>query len=157
MNSQKKMRLRIFRHILVMVVPGTMIGCLSPQSHGGRDADASIAGIRAEVREMSAALAKFETRLNAGGDISTNDAWTLRLLGLGIMLLGLSYPVGKIVWLAIIALRRKTDEAVGAASRPADTAGLRDYLALKERRAEMLIAAGRPSDAAPRPAPSLTS
>lgn len=143
MNLQRKVRQGARRVVLFAVAAGPFVGCISPHAHAGRDADASISGIRAEVQEMSAALAKFETRLNAGGDISTNDAWTLRLLGLGVMLLGLSYPVGKIVWLTLTGIRQKAGANANDKSAESATSGIPDFLALKERWADILTPAGR--------------
>ena len=92
--------------------------CVAHDTNAGRDADASIAGIRAEVRDMNAALVQLKTDIRAGRDVNTNDKWTLRLLGLGVLLLGLSYPVGKILWLATGAIQRKARWRVMSASRP---------------------------------------
>lgn len=81
--------------------------CILSGASAGRDANSSIAGIRAEVRELSTALAQIKTEQSAGRDVNQNDNWTMRLLGLGTLLLGLSYPIGKIVWLASSALSRR--------------------------------------------------
>jgi hypothetical protein len=83
------------------------VGCLAHGATAGRDADASIAGARMTLHDFNAALADIETRLEAGRDILHNDNWTVRLLGLGVLLLGLSYPVGKIVWIAAVAVSRR--------------------------------------------------
>jgi hypothetical protein len=90
--------------------------CVAHGTTAGRDADASIAGLRAEVREMNAAMVQLKTDIRAGRDVNTNDKWTLRLLGLGVMLLGLSYPIGKMLWLASGTLHRKARWMVLAAS-----------------------------------------
>ncbi|MBI5762562.1 MAG: hypothetical protein HZA51_03450 [Planctomycetes bacterium] len=82
-------------------------GCIQPRAHASRDADSSVAGIRAEVRELSIALAQFKTEQSAGRDVNQNDKWTLRLLGLGVLLMGLTYPVGKIIWLTSSAMSRR--------------------------------------------------
>jgi hypothetical protein len=79
------------------------------------NADASIAGIRAQVGELNTALAQVRTELHAGGDVNQNDKWTLRLLGLGVLMLGLSYPIGKIVWLASTAVTRRASGRAAAA------------------------------------------
>lgn len=115
--------------------------CIMPHANAGQDADASVSAVRAEVREMSNTLARFESDMHAGGDISANDAWTLRLLGLGVMLLGLSYPIGKIVWLAVVALKQRTGGLKGASTTES---GLREFLTLKECRADVLAPAGKP-------------
>ncbi len=72
--------------------------CVYPAAVAGGDADASVAALRTELKGVSAALVQMRTDLTAGRDIQTNDPWTLRLLGVGLLLLGLSYPVGKLVW-----------------------------------------------------------
>jgi hypothetical protein len=92
--------------------------CVAPGARAGRDADASISGLRAEVRDMNAALVQLKTDVRAGRDVNTNDKWTLRLLGLGVLLLGLSYPIGKLLWLTTGAIQRKARWMVLAASRP---------------------------------------
>lgn len=91
--------------------------CIAPAARAGRDADASISGLRADVNEMNTALVQLETDVHAGRDVNTNDKWTFRLLGLGVMLLGLSYPIGKFVWLATGAIQRKARWMVLSASR----------------------------------------
>lgn len=94
-----------------------MISCVAHGTSAGRDADASISGLRADVHEMNAALVQLKTDVRAGRDVNTNDKWTLRLLGLGVLLLGLSYPIGKFVWLATGAIQRKARWMVLSASR----------------------------------------
>ncbi|HKQ48157.1 MAG TPA: hypothetical protein VJZ71_08825 [Phycisphaerae bacterium] len=92
-------------------------GCVAHGTSAGRDADASISGLRADVREINAAMVQLKSDVRAGRDVNTNDKWTLRLLGLGVMLLGLSYPIGKMLWLATGAIQRKARWMVLAASR----------------------------------------
>jgi hypothetical protein len=98
--------------------------CIHP---AGRDVDASLSGVRADVRELSAALWQVRSELRAGGDVNQNDKWTLRLLGLGVLMLGLSYPVGKVVWLASTSLGRRAGisrpEAPPQAGSPLPAAG----------------------------------
>ncbi len=94
--------------------------CVATGASGGRDADASVSGIRAEVKELSAALVDLRTDLRAGRDVNNNDTWTLRLLGLGLMLMGLSYPVGKLVWIATVAIRQKAMRLTRGGMVPAD-------------------------------------
>ncbi len=91
--------------------------CVSPGARAGRDSDASISGLRADVNELNAALVQLKSDVHAGHDVNTNDKWTLRLLGLGVLLLGLSYPIGKFVWLATGAVQRKARWMVLSASR----------------------------------------
>jgi outer membrane murein-binding lipoprotein Lpp len=91
--------------------------CVAHGTTAGRDADASIAAVRADVREINAAMVQLKTDIRAGRDVNTNDKWTLRLLGLGVMLLGLSYPIGKMLWLAPGAIQRRARWVVLAASR----------------------------------------
>jgi hypothetical protein len=89
-----------------------LCACASFVDHGARaggDADASIAGIRAEIRELSAAMVQVRSEARAGRDIQQNDPWTLRLLGLAVMMLGLSYPVGKLIWLRLARQRGRAD------------------------------------------------
>lgn len=93
--------------LIFATVASFALGCIAPAARAGRDADSSIAGIRAEIRELSTAFAQIETKQSAGRDVNQNDNWTMRLLGLGTLLLGLSYPIGKIVWLASSALSRR--------------------------------------------------
>lgn len=119
-------------------------GCVAPRSGAGHDSDASISAVRTQVRDITNALASIESDLRAGGDISTNDAWTLRLLGLGVMLLGLSYPTGKILWLAIVALRQKAANLTGASSMPKEIGEIQEFLALKERCSDVVAHAGSP-------------
>jgi len=119
-------------------------GCVAPHSGAGRDSDASISAVRTQVRDITNALASIESDLRAGGDISTNDAWTLRLLGLGVMLLGLSYPTGKILWLSIVALRQKAANLTGAGGLPKEIGEIQDFLTLKERCADVVAHAGSP-------------
>lgn len=104
----------------------------------GRDADASISGLRAQVESMQTGLVAVQHELHAGRDVNTNDAWTLRLLGFGVLLLGLSYPVGKLVWLALATIRRKT----GSPDTVPNPTDVRDYLMMKERNAEMVTLPG---------------
>lgn len=85
-----------------------LCGCVHHAADAGMNADASIAGIRAQVGDMNTALAQIRSELHAGGDVNQNDKWTLRLLGLGVLMLGLSYPVGKIVWIASTAVKRRS-------------------------------------------------
>jgi len=82
--------------------------CVSSGAKAGVNADASIAGIRSEIRDLNTALLQVRSDLRAGGDVNQNDKWTLRLLGLGVLVLGLSYPVGKIIWIATTAVARRT-------------------------------------------------
>ncbi|GMU34910.1 MAG: hypothetical protein AMXMBFR20_27820 [Planctomycetia bacterium] len=119
-------------------------GCVAPHSGAGHDSDASISAVRTQVRDITNALASIESDLRAGGDISTNDAWTLRLLGLGVMLLGLSYPTGKILWLSIVALRQKAANLTGASGLPKEIGEIQDFLTLKERCADVVAHAGSP-------------
>lgn len=112
--------------LILATVASLASGCIQPAAHAGRDADSSIAGIRTEVRELSTALAQFKTEQSAGRDVNQNDNWTLRLLGLGVLLMGLSYPVGKIVWLATSALSRRT--RLGGPARNAE-----DYMHFRQR------------------------
>jgi len=100
--------------VTMVFIPG---GCVAHGTSAGRDADASIAGLRADVREMNTALVQLKTDVHAGRDVNTNDKWTLRLLGLGVMLLGLSYPIGKLVWILSGAIQRKARWVVLAAAR----------------------------------------
>jgi hypothetical protein len=86
--------------------------CVDHGARAGGDADASIAGIRAEFKELSAALVQVRSEARAGRDIQQNDPWTLRLLGLAVMMLGLSYPVGKLIWLSLA--RRERGRPAGA-------------------------------------------
>lgn len=106
-----------FSSFLVATMCLSLAGCIAHGTSAGRDADASISGIRADVREMNAAMVQLKTDVRAGRDVNTNDKWTLRLLGLGVMLLGLSYPIGKMLWLATGAIQRKARWMVLAASR----------------------------------------
>jgi outer membrane murein-binding lipoprotein Lpp len=85
-------------------------GCAATAAGGGRDADASINGIRTELRDIRSAFVQMEQKLSAGRDVNQNDKWTLRLLGGGLLLLGLSYPVGKLTWLMTGTLRRKAGQ-----------------------------------------------
>ncbi len=91
----------------MLLTTPVFVNCVQPGARAGRDADASIAGVRAEVHEMNSALAQMKSEQTAGHDVNQNDKWTLRLLGLGVLMLGLSYPIGKIVWIASIALSRR--------------------------------------------------
>lgn len=79
--------------------------CIAPHASAGRDADASISAVRAEIDRLDAALLSIRTDLRAGRDVNQNDKWTLRLLGLAVLLLGLSYPVGKLIWIRLSGLR----------------------------------------------------
>lgn len=94
-------------------------GCVQPVARAGRDADASIAAVRTEIRDVRAALVEMRTDFSAGRDVNQNDKWTLRLLGLGVLTLGLSYPVGKVVWLAMAFCARRA-----SAKLPPSTPGM---------------------------------
>jgi hypothetical protein len=91
-------RHRLFHAVMIFLICGVAGACVHPAAVAGGDADASIAALRTELKGVSAALVQMRTDLTAGRDIQTNDPWTLRLLGAGLLLLGLSYPVGKLVW-----------------------------------------------------------
>ncbi len=92
---------------VVLFTTPVFVNCVHPTARAGRDADASISGVRADVRELNTALAQMKSEQTAGRDVNQNDKWTLRLLGLGVLMLGLSYPIGKIVWIATVALSRR--------------------------------------------------
>ena len=143
--SARQIRLGL---VVVKVSLGVIVvmsaGCVAPHSGAGHDSDASISAVRTQVRDITNALASIESDLRAGGDISTNDACTLRLLGLGVMLLGLSYPTGKILWLAIVALRQKAANLTGANSLTKEIGEIQDFLTLKERCADVVAHAGSP-------------
>lgn len=112
------------------------------QSHisAGRDADASIAGLRGQIDGLQMGLVAVRNEMHAGRDVNTNVAWTLRLLGLGVLVLGLSYPVGKMVWLAVVTLRRKAGSlGTGTGS---DLSDVRDYLMMKEKCAGLVAPSG---------------
>jgi len=97
--------------ILLILAGG---GCI----RGAADqADASTSAFRAEIGELSAALGSVRSELRAGRDVNQNDKWTLRLLGLGVLMLGLSYPVGKIIWLASGLVHRKARWMILSAAR----------------------------------------
>jgi hypothetical protein len=127
-----------------------------------RDADASIAGVRSTIQELNAALLQVQSELRAGGDVNQNDKWTLRLLGLGVLMLGLCYPVGKIIWIATTAVARRRAACDSRTGQPRARPGERDtregeappdprttvnpaeYYAFRQRaarRAEMIIPA----------------
>ena len=84
-------------------------GCVHPVATAGRDADASIAAFCASLQDLNAALVQARTDIRAGGNVQQNDPWTMRLLGLGLMVMGLSYPVGKLLWITITKVRDRTD------------------------------------------------
>lgn len=108
------------------------LSCVGSGARAGGNADASIAGIRADVRELNTALLQVRSELRAGGDVNQNDKWTLRLLGLGVLVMGLSYPVGKIIWIATSTVaRRGPTSAVPVAPPPVGIAN--DFLAFRER------------------------
>lgn len=121
-------------------VRAAMIDAESKAAAGG-DADASVAALRAQLRDVQAGMVAMRNELHAGRDVNTNDAWTLRLLGCGVLLLGLSYPVGKLVWLAALGLGRR------ARGTPY-LADVRDYLLMKEKSAGLVTRSGqRPQNA----------
>lgn len=101
--------------ILLGVSLAGMVGCIAPHAGAGRDADASVAGLRAEIEQVRTAFVELQTDVRAGRDVVSNDKWTLRLLGLGVLLLGLSYPVGKLVWVMSGRLGRTARYMVAAA------------------------------------------
>ncbi len=109
----------------------------------GGDADASVAAVRAQLRDVQSGLVAMRNELHAGRDVNTNDAWTLRLLGCGVLLLGLSYPVGKLVWLAALGLGRR--------ARGGDLADVRDYLLMKEKSAGLVTRSGQRQEIADAP------
>lgn len=98
MSSRRALRTTAFHAGVLIAACQSAGGCVHPAAVAGGDADASIAALRTELKGVSAALVQMRTDLTAGRDIQTNDPWTLRLLGAGLLLLGLSYPVGKLVW-----------------------------------------------------------
>lgn len=56
------------------------------------------AEIEARVQAQAAGwLSQQDQR--AGRDLRSNDGWWIGLMVLGLILLGLSYPVGKLIWL----------------------------------------------------------
>lgn len=88
-----------------------LTSCAAPGARAGRDADSSVAGIRTEIDRLDAALLSIRSEMHAGRDVNQNDKWTLRLLGFAVMLLGLSYPVGKIIWICLTGLRSSSRAA----------------------------------------------
>lgn len=98
MSNRRAVRTTAFRAGVLIAACQPAGGCVHPGAMAGGDADASVAALRAELKGVSAALVQMRTDLTAGRDIQTNDPWTLRLLGAGLLLLGLSYPVGKLIW-----------------------------------------------------------
>jgi hypothetical protein len=95
---------------LLLIVSG---GCVHPFAAAGRDADSGISAFRTNMRDLNAALVQARTDIHAGENVQQNDPWTMRLLGLGIMVLGLSYPVGKLIWIAMMSMK---DRAKSGAS-----------------------------------------
>ena len=93
--------------IFSLALPLMLASCVHHAAEAGVNADASIAGVRAQIGELNTALAQVRTELTAGRDVNQNDKWTLRLLGLGVLILGLSYPIGKFVWLTSMSVRRR--------------------------------------------------
>jgi hypothetical protein len=93
------------------------LSCVRHGAEAGVDADSSIAALRVQVEDLNSALVQWHSTVSAGGNIHQNDDWTLRLLGLGLVLMGLSYPVGKLVWLISGNLQRKARWLVLSASR----------------------------------------
>lgn len=74
-----------------------LAGCAT----GGRDVNQGVAEVTFSPR-METALAQLKTKIeNSRGIIASNinDVWTMRILAGAGALLGLSYPVGKIIWL----------------------------------------------------------
>jgi len=112
---------------LSILSAGSLHGCVAPHAQAGANADASISAVRASVDHVRAALVELRSDIRAGRDVNTNDKWTLRLLGLGVLLLGLSYPLGKIVWLTSAALRKKAQWVMIAASRARAIVAGRDW------------------------------
>ena len=106
--------------------------CLAHETTAGADADSSIAAVRTQIRDLSTALVQVKTDLRAGGDVNQNDKWTLRLLGAGVLLLGLSYPIGKVVWLATLAVSRRAAALHGGKPQPLSATG--DFFAFREPR-----------------------
>ncbi|GJQ27144.1 MAG: hypothetical protein HBSAPP02_21760 [Phycisphaerae bacterium] len=98
MSDRRAVRKAAFRAGVLIAACQPAVGCVHPAAVAGGEADASISALRMELKGVSAALVQMRTDLKAGRDIQTNDPWTLRLLGAGLLLLGLSYPVGKLVW-----------------------------------------------------------
>ena len=134
-------RMYFCRRVFVAAAAVALGGsCVRPAAFAGTEADASINGFRAELRDFNAALMQVRTDLRAGGDVNQNDKWTLRLLGLGVSVLGLTYPVGKIIWIATSAVARRT----GSALRAPQSLSHEDYYAFREslgRRSEMIVRA----------------
>ena len=97
--------LRRFAAICSGSVVFGVCGCVHPVATAGRDADASIAAFRANLQDLNAALVQARTDIRAGGNVQQNDPWTMRLLGLGLMVMGLSYPVGKLVWMGMTGMK----------------------------------------------------
>ena len=141
-NGAKRPR-RTHRLFVAGVFLISSAGCLGPTSWAGRDSDASVSVLRGEIRELIAAVAVIRTDMHAGRDVNENDKWTMRLLGLGVLMLGLSYPIGKIVWIATSAAARRAGlHATAQEGRP--TMNGDDYLPFREglaRRCEIMTRA----------------
>lgn len=67
---------------------------------------ADLAVIKAQADEINALQVQLNDLSIKARDIKnltteSNDKWTLRLMAVGLVIMGLSYPVGKIVWIAL--------------------------------------------------------
>lgn len=78
-----------------LLTAGCVGGCVSTDS--GRD----MTGIKSTIAgfEQRNAVKVENTRKIVARDIKENtDAVLMRILGVGFVLMGLSYPIGKLVW-----------------------------------------------------------
>ncbi len=85
---------RRFSTWALMVAGGVFtLGCVTPQTR----MDLLAAKIDRVSQEVNAV--KAEVSLNAGGDI--NEPVTAWIMAAALGLVALSYPVGKLIWLAV--------------------------------------------------------
>lgn len=87
---------------------GLIVGCATTGTTGPGISDAK--GIEAKIADLSKQVAQ-----NAGRDSRYNDDMTFRMAVSGLILLGLSYPIGKLVWLIGRRAKRLTGTKKGEA------------------------------------------
>lgn len=109
---------RLLIAILALLVGACVCGCIaaspSTQQTGGGDNATLVTENNGLKAEVTALRAKLEIN-TGGGDV--NEPVTGWILAGGFVLLSLSYPVGKLVWLFTGRASRVADRAADAIAR----------------------------------------
>lgn len=93
---------------LVLLWGGCAAGSSVQQSAGGDAAtDASVAAVRLQVEDLGVQVAAVAHSLKIGDIQVNNDPIVSWVMAGGLVLMGLCYPIGKLVWLLTGAAGRR--------------------------------------------------